>query len=111
MARPTKHKHEKRTAQLPPIRVTEAEFIYVQRQAYSADMTLTHYLRSLALTGEVIHRSTKLEESFLVELNRIGVNINQVATIFNAGRNDVHILHSSLLELRALMEKIEEQLL
>ena len=80
--------HERRTARLPAVRLTDAELDHVTEQATNAQLSLTDYVRTLALTEEVTPRRTKLESSVLVELNKIGVNLNQVAHAANIGRTD-----------------------
>lgn len=109
MARPTKQEHEKRTARLPAARVTLAELAYVQEQASNANLSLTDYIRTLALHEEVKPHRTPLEDSLLVELNRIGVNINQVAHAANVGRFDQAIFQYALDELMLLMKKINNE--
>ena len=108
MARPTKAEHEKRTASLPPIRMTLAAKIYVEEQAQSAGLSLTDYLRTLALFEEVKPPKTKSDALMLTELNRIGVNLNQIAHAANIGRNDEAILRYAIDELVALMTKVNK---
>lgn len=107
MARPKKQEHEKRSASLPPVRVTEAELSIIEQKARDAGRSVTDYLRSCALDAKVIApRSSKLEASFLLELNRIGVNLNQIALAFNTGRSDVAMLDDTIRELMTLMDKV-----
>ena len=44
----------------------------------------------------------------LTELNRIGVNLNQIAHAANIGRNDEAILRYAIDELVALMTKVNK---
>lgn len=110
MARPKKQKLDKRTMQLPPIRVTLSEYACVKTQADNVPMSLTAFIRDLALSKKVKPRKTKLESSFLVELNRIGVNLNQIAHAQNTGRDNPASLQHTLNELMALMTKIDAAL-
>ena len=110
MARPKKKEHEKRTASLPRVSVTQAERVLIEDKAATADISLTEFMRVLALTEEVKPRKTKLEGSFLVELNRIGNNVNQLAHAANIGRTDPALIQTSLSELRELMAKIDAAL-
>lgn len=110
MARPTKNEHEKKTASLPSVRVTTAERVHVEEQAQAAGLSLSEYIYS-RVTGHVVTpRTSKLEASMLVELNRIGVNLNQIAHARNIGRNDPALLQFILDELHATMSKIGEVL-
>ena len=107
MARPTKNEHEKRSASLPTIRVTQAERVLIEDKAATAGLSLSDFMRVLALTEQVKPRKTKLEASLLVELNRIGVNLNQIAHARNSGRDDPAILQLATDELVTLMHKID----
>ncbi len=107
MSRPILAPHEKRTESLPPIRLKLSELLYVQEQSATAGMTVTDYIRTLALTEEVKPRKTKLEASFLVELNRIGVNLNQVSRYLNAGRFMPSMVDNVLLDLKKIMQKLD----
>lgn len=78
-------------------------------------MTVSDFLRDRALGYKVAPRASKLETSFLVELNRIGVNINQIAKAANEGRGGLGLDHAgiieaSLTELRELMVKVDQSL-
>ena len=110
MARPKKQEHEKRSEKLTTVRVTPAERIFIEDKAAAAGFTVTDFLRTLALHEEVKPRKTKLESSVLVELNRIGNNVNQIARVVNIGRIDTNLIQSSLNELRELMAKIDAAL-
>ena len=110
MARPTKPETDKRSMRLPAPRVTAAEYSQAQKRADSVTLSLTDFMRDLALHGKVKPRKTKLESSFLVELNRIGVNLNQIAHAQNIGRDNPASLQHALNELKALMTKIDAKL-
>ena len=106
MARPIKAAEEKRSANFPPVRVTEAELIHVQDQAEMAGLSVSD-LRQRALSGKVTPRRTSGEASMLVELNRIGVNLNQIARSLNRGRDeDPQQIGFVLHELHGVMEKL-----
>lgn len=110
MARPKKNNDEKRIASLPTIRVTTAERVLIQDEAATAGLSLTDFVRYSALTQSVKPRTTKLEASLLVELNRIGVNLNQIAHAHNSGRHDPNILQYAIDELVAVMKKLDTKL-
>ncbi len=109
MSRPILSEHEKRT-ELVRTRLTLSERAFVEQQAINAGLSMAEYIRVLALTQEVKPRKTKLDATFLVELNRVGVNINQIAHAVNAGRNDKAILRYAIDELVALMAKLNKGL-
>ncbi len=107
MARPKKAAEEKRSANFPPVRVTDAELIHVQDQAEMAGLSVSDYLRQRALSGKVTPRRTPAQASLLVELNRIGVNLNQIARSLNRGRDeDPQQIGFVLHELHGVMEKL-----
>ena len=65
------------------IRVTPAEKDAILRKAAEADMTLTDYLITAALSGE-IHVAEDMKP-VVAELKRIGTNLNQITMKINAG--------------------------
>jgi len=85
MARPKKQPSEKRTAQIPPIRVTDAELIRLKEKAEIASVSLSDFVRQIVLTGRVKVPRGKISAELLAELNSIGVNLNQIAYKLNAG--------------------------
>lgn len=97
MGRPAKQAHEKRTAQLPPVRVTEAELLSVQAQAQAARRDLSAFIRDRALHGVTTSAPPAASHSLLVELSRAGNNLNQIARHMNRGRGVpedlAHVLH------------------
>ncbi len=109
MARPKKVAQERRTETVAA-RFTVAEAAIVESQAAAAGMTVSEYVRVLALTQDVKPRKTKLEASLLVELNRIGVNINQLAHAANAGRTLSAHLQAALADLEATMRRVDASL-
>ncbi|MEO4045366.1 plasmid mobilization relaxosome protein MobC, partial [Hoeflea sp. CAU 1731] len=88
MARPRKQEHEKRSARLGPFDVTEAERAYVEDQASAAGVSLAEYGRQRILTGKVALPRSPVDASLLTELNRVGVNLNQIARALNRGRDE-----------------------
>lgn len=65
------------------IRVTPSEKDAILRKAKDADMTLTDYLITAALSTE-IHVAEDIKP-VVSELKRIGTNLNQIAMKINAG--------------------------
>jgi|TARA_R110000744_G_scaffold241092_1_gene358433 hypothetical protein len=107
MARPRKQEHEKRSARLGPFDVTEAERAHVEAQAAAAGVTLTEYGRQRILSGRVTLPPSPTDASLLTELNRVGVNLNQIARALNRGRDeDPHHLGHVLHQLHTVLEKV-----
>lgn len=106
MARPTKAPHEKRTAAFPPVRVTQAEFHTLQEQAVAVRLPVSEFIRQRVLSGRITPPRSPSQASLIVELNRIGVNLNQIARQVNRGRpHDPHHLDHVLHELTTALEK------
>ena len=83
MARPKKTESEKRTEQVNS-RYTLAERLELEKQAQVAGMSLSEYQCHRTL-GHRVRAAPSLVSSELVrEINRVGVNLNQVQKALNA---------------------------
>ena len=90
MARPKKQDEEKRS-ETARFRVTVAEREYIRAQASSAGLGEAEYLRRRALGYAVPPaRSGRSDPALISELNRIGVNVNQLARATHRGSDFVH---------------------
>lgn len=85
MARPKKEPHEKRD-EVIRARVTAAEKAYVAQQARAANLDPAEYIRRRALGFVVTPSNSAADAALISELNRIGVNVNQLARAVNSGR-------------------------
>ena len=83
MARPKKDDSEKQNTDLR-VRCTIEEKKQIQSNAITADMTLSEYVRTIALNGKIIIKQSMVEFTYLEQLNKIGVNLNQQTKKFNA---------------------------
>ena len=85
MARPRLGEEERR-GRTVGVRVTEAEAEELQERAQGARLSLGAYLRRRAL-GQRVRSAVerRLGAAELRELNRIGVNLNQMARALNSG--------------------------
>jgi hypothetical protein len=104
MARPKKDEHEKRS-EVVRLRLTLAEHEHVRSQAESAGVTVSDYLRRRAL-GYIVPRVVGRrgpDPVLLSELNRIGVNLNQIARNQNSGRPERLDAEAVLDELRGVL--------
>lgn len=110
MARPKKEPHERRSAALPPVRVTDAEHAQLSLQAERAGLTLTAYLRQRVMGGTVTAKRGLADAQLLSELNRIGVNLNQIARSLNRGQDhDPHQLGYILGHLVQVLEQVDRK--
>ncbi|MCB1098184.1 MAG: plasmid mobilization relaxosome protein MobC [Verrucomicrobiae bacterium] len=88
MARPKKQPHEKRDQRFN-LRFTTAERLHIETQARAAGIDPTEYLRRRALGFQVSPAPSatgRADPALISELNRIGVNLNQLAYCANAGK-------------------------
>ena len=85
MARPRLGKEERRTRTLG-VRLTAEEGAALSEQAQAARLSLGAYVRRRALGQRVrVAEERRLGAAELRELNRIGVNLNQIARLLNSG--------------------------
>ena len=86
MARPRMNPAARRTRQIN-VRVTEAEAAALAEQASSSRLTVAAYLRRRGLRRRVrALRERRLAAEDRRELNRIGVNLNQMTRLMHSGR-------------------------
>ena len=86
MGRPTKPAEEKRTERLAGVRVTTAERIDLESRAEAAGLALMDYQRQALFAAKVIAPKSVGDGRLLVELNRAGVNLNQITRSINRGQ-------------------------
>jgi len=106
LARPLLRPEERKDEVLPAVRVTAAERIFVEEQAANAGLSLSEYQRLRLLKKKVPPRRASADQALLVELNRVGVNLNQIARRINAGRNLPPDFPDLLAEVRAAVQKV-----
>jgi uncharacterized protein (DUF1778 family) len=105
MARPRKHKPERRDAQVN-IRLTDAERVALEEKADNAGLTLAEYMRQRAIAGRVTPKRPAADDRLLHELNMIGVNINQIARALNAEHTPGGSLEEALAHLHRVLDQI-----
>lgn len=106
MARPLLPPDERRDERLPAPRVTAAEFSQVEANAATAGLTLPEYVRSCVLGQQITAARTVTDDRLLIELNRVGVNLNQIARAVNSDRPELIDLAAVLAELRGVLARI-----
>jgi len=107
MARPTLQPDEKRSER-HNIRLTLAEHEHIRSQADAAGVDVAEYLRRRALGYTVPAAASRrgIEPALLSELNRIGVNINQIARNLNSDRRERLDVGGVMTELRAVLARL-----
>lgn len=89
MARPKKEQREARTERLN-LRFSPDEWVGLEANARAAGLSLTEFCRLAALGQRVEAAADQVppvpvDVSQVVALNRVGVNLNQIARALNAG--------------------------
>lgn len=86
MARPKKHRHEKRDQRFN-LRYTPAEIEHIRLAARKAGLHPHEYARRRTLGAAFsAPQARRADPALINELNRIGVNLNQIARAMNMGR-------------------------
>ena len=106
MARPPLRPEERRDDRLPNLRVTAAERVLVDERAAAAGLTLVEYCRRAIFKSRIAPKRGTVDQALLVELNRVGVNLNQIAHKVNAGRNLPPDFPEALAEVRDAIAKV-----
>lgn len=106
MARPKKNAHEKRDQRFN-LRLTLAEIEHVRLQASRAGLEPHEYVRSRVLGHHVSPSPSRNSDPALInEINRIGVNVNQLARASHRGSEFTRYWQEIGTELQSLMRKI-----
>lgn len=86
IGRPKKAPGESRTERLSGIRLTPAERNHLAAMVAAAGVDEAEFCRRAILGQRIVARRSDVNERALVELNKIGVNLNQIAHAVNGGR-------------------------
>ncbi|MEL6843511.1 MAG: plasmid mobilization relaxosome protein MobC, partial [Bacteroidota bacterium] len=103
MARPQKSITDKRSAFLPHIRCTPSEKVTVAARAGKAGVSISEFVRSMAINGDIIVKHSKADFALIYELRKIGNNLNQLT----------HLAHSTgkfSPELEAVYQRLNDLL-
>lgn len=100
MSRPVKDDSEKLSHVLPPIRCTEDEKKLILSKSKSAGLSMSEYVRQMALSGKIVVRESSLNLDAAVQLRKLGVNLNQQTKKLNS-------TGVMPVELRQLWKKLE----
>ena len=96
-----------RTKQLN-IRVTDTEYERIVDKANYCSLSISDYIRKQAVDGAIIKMETFDIKELSNELNKIGVNINQIAKHVNekGGKYDKDDMNNLVQEFSSLQELI-----
>ena len=107
MARPRKMAHEKRDRRLN-LRLTSAELAHLCLQAERAGLASHEYVRRRALGHTVVaaNSAKRADPALISELNRVGVNLNQLAKATNMGRRFSGVWGQLAIELSRVLAMV-----
>lgn len=106
MARPKKEQHERRDQRFN-LRYTLAEIEHLRTQAAAAGLDPHEYARRRTLGHAVPPAPQRSSDPALIsELNRIGVNVNQLARASHRGSEFTRYWRDVGTDLRALLERV-----
>lgn len=105
--RPRKQALEQRSLQNKQ-RYTRAELDYIQQMAHYAGLSVSEYIRRAALKIHIKPPRASEPREAMAELNRIGININQIARALNRGRECPPYIEEAFLKLNATMDKLAQ---
>lgn len=109
--RPRKAAGAARDDRLPRLRVTADERATVEAAAASAALELSEFCRRAIFGQRITAAPARLAQAqLLAEINRIGVNLNQLARAANAGRPMPASVDAAMIEVRAVVERLAEVL-
>ena len=106
IGRPKKAPGESRTERLSGIRLTPAERNHLAAMVAAAGVDEAEFCRRAILGQRIVARRSDVNERALVELNKIGVNLNQIAHAANSGRGLPDMTAAALDELRTVLAKV-----
>lgn len=103
MARPKLAPDERRDDRLPGLRLTAAERAFIETQAARAGIPWTDYARRRLLGQTVAPARATTDDRLLIEINRVGVNLNQITARFHMTGDLAEDFRDTLTELRRVM--------
>lgn len=99
------------------VRMTEAEYLIIKRNADSAKMTVSEYVRKCCLGKQVVIKRDILVDmpeirEIKANLGKVGSNLNQIAKYFNQGgyrsMNMIDSIHQCMDEMHKAFVKLSE---
>ena len=104
--RPKKAAADVRALRLPNVRLTVPERLKIDADAAAAGKLPGPYVRALVLGHNVQPAKSAADDALLLELNRIGINLNQIARALNSDRPERADLAATIEELRRILSTL-----
>lgn len=92
-----------RKKRIPNVYLSEKEYELMKKKIEASNLSASNYFRRMITDGIIIVPDTKGKRELIEEINRIGVNINQIAKHVNTKRN---LNKSDNDDLKKYMDKI-----
>ena len=110
MGRPKLEEHEK-MSEVVRLRLTYAELEHVRSQADAAGTSVSDFLRKRAMgyTVPTASSSRRVDPALISELNRVGVNVNQLALATHTGRDFVRYWQEIGREVEQVIEQLVDR--
>lgn len=86
--------------------VSESEDKVIKEKAEYCNLTVSDFIRNSAINGAIINMETDNITKAIYEINKIGVNINQIAAKIN---RDNCVFESDFLSLKKDMENLTDK--
>ncbi|SHJ42451.1 plasmid mobilization protein [Flavobacterium haoranii] len=111
MARPKSDVENLRVFQVN-IRLTFDQQILIESLAQTYGLSVVEYVRKRALNKQLPkHALSPINRELLIELSRIGNNVNQLAKKSNQNFLDKYVFNRDLRELKEILNQIKTELL
>lgn len=94
-----------------PVRMTEQEYVHLKKLSDASGLSHSQIIRNAVSECEIPTKPERGLKELYMAVNRIGVNINQIARKANAGianRKDIHELLFLMRKIDARMAKISD---
>lgn len=105
MAEPTKSDCDN-LSQLIKFRCTKKDRETIINNAKSAGLSLSEFVRIMALSGSVIIKQSDADFETVYQLKKLGVNLNQHAKLINSTGNISSELRRTLAKIEALIDQL-----
>lgn len=101
----------KRTVQIKFRVTTEERALIEKRMAEVPTQNMEGFLRKMALEGEIVHVDYSHLKSLIAEIQKIGVNINQIARYVNScGQLYIQDMHYIKEAMKAIWQLLRSSL-
>lgn len=90
-------------------RATDEEAAEIRRKAEAAGMSVSKFLRTSAIEGNVVLYDTSDLYGLRTDIKRIGNNINQIAMVVNSNRDvfksDIEDVQTAFIEIMEIIQQ------